>query len=182
MEQNTASSLLAPISTVYDSLATERMQKAIFPSYFHGRCQRPDPSGRLINSPGCPNPDYPVVCGTPGSTVHFYSKLRSIAFTATKDSLREVASPGTPAYKDVSRTIKAQMAKAKRGLFERDPDARVTASRKPKPTRGKKHPCDLTKLRDLISTELDSACGGVKNGLPGCSWENEMKGYILSFP
>jgi len=112
--------------------------------------------------------------------VHFYSKLRSIVFTATKDSLREVARPGTPAYRDVSRAIKAQLAKAKRELFERDPDARVT---KPKPTfRGKKGFCDLTKLRDLISTELDSVCGGAKNGLPGCSWENEMKGYILSFP
>ena len=62
------------------------METAIFPSYFHGKCQV-----NGVNPPGCPNPDCPVVCGTPGSLVHFFPTLRGIAYNQTRKRLDDLA-------------------------------------------------------------------------------------------
>ncbi|KAG0702032.1 hypothetical protein DFH29DRAFT_999676 [Suillus ampliporus] len=56
-----------PVMEAYKSTAYASLEKAIFPSFFHGKCQGPDG----VNPPGCPNPDCATVCGTPGSMVHF---------------------------------------------------------------------------------------------------------------
>lgn len=80
------------------------METAIFPSYFHGKCQRFSKDGQ--DPPGCPNPDCPVVCGTPGSLVHFYSTLRLIAFNETRSLLEGFVKPGSHPYKQIEQLIK----------------------------------------------------------------------------
>ena len=79
------------------------MEAAIFPHYFHGKCL--DAAG---NEPaGCPNPDCPIVCGTPGSLVHFFPKLRYIAFNQTYHLLKTLSTPGTPTYAAVEKAVLA---------------------------------------------------------------------------
>ena len=77
------------------------MEAAIFPHYFHGKCL--DSSGQ--EPAGCPNPDCPIVCGTPGSLVHFFPKLRYIAFNQTYHLLQALATPGSPTYAAVERSV-----------------------------------------------------------------------------
>ena len=48
--------LLRPVTDAYKSDAYNGMETAIFPSYFHGKCQQDG-----VDPPGCPNPDCPVV-------------------------------------------------------------------------------------------------------------------------
>ena len=48
---------------------------------------------------GCPNPDCPVVCGTPGSLVHFYSTLRYIAYNDTRNLLEKLVAPNSETSK-----------------------------------------------------------------------------------
>ena len=56
---------LQPITQTYANRSYDGMEHAIFPSFFHGKCL--DSKGREPD--GCPNPDCPIVCGTPGSLV-----------------------------------------------------------------------------------------------------------------
>ena len=132
------------------------LQNAIFPSYFHGKCQVDG-----VDPPGCPNPDCPVVCGTPGSLVHFYPKLRSIVFLCLEEFLRKLASPGSDSYRQVERALLLSAGS---------------------PTKNQQ--ISLTKqIRNALGkcpTFLNQACGGPK--LSRCSWEAEMKEFILSFP
>jgi hypothetical protein len=51
----------------------------------------------------CPDPDCPVVGDTPGSLVHFYSVLRSIAFNQTCKTLSSLATPGSGVYEQVAQ-------------------------------------------------------------------------------
>ncbi|TBU46704.1 hypothetical protein BD309DRAFT_887948 [Dichomitus squalens] len=91
---DTTFNYLNPIITAYHDQSYQNMENGIFPSYFHGKCL--DKNG---NEPaGCPNPDCPVVCGTPGSMVHFFPKLRYIAFNQTLHLLETLSSPGSPSY------------------------------------------------------------------------------------
>ncbi|KAL7277196.1 hypothetical protein ACG7TL_009044 [Trametes sanguinea] len=100
-DTETAMSYLQPLLTAYKKQAYQGMEKAIFPSYFHGKCL--DAEG---NEPdGCPNPDCPIVCGTPGSLVHFYSQLRFIAYNETFHTLQALATPGTDAYQQVEKAV-----------------------------------------------------------------------------
>ena len=93
-------SYLQPIISAYNSSSYDDMERAIFPSYFHGKCQR-----NGVDPPGCPNPDCPVVCGTPGSLVHFFPALRSIAFNRTRDALEQLCSPGHEAYAQAEHSV-----------------------------------------------------------------------------
>lgn len=142
------------------------MENAIFPGYFHGKCQRDG-----VEPPGCPNPDCPVVCGTPGSLVHFYSKLRFIAFNATKHMLEESARDaynniGGAALANQHRST-ARMSRISRTMFKKRDD-------------------DTKQILLSIASLLEKICGGTgtgtTNGLPDCSWEKGMKAFILSFP
>ena len=96
----TSLNYLRPISEKYWNDAYNGMETAIFPSYFHGKCQQDG-----VDPPGCPNPDCPVVCGTPGSLVHFYGKLRYIAFNQTRHLLDTIATPGSDAYNQVEQNV-----------------------------------------------------------------------------
>ncbi|KAM5537576.1 hypothetical protein V8D89_008654, partial [Ganoderma adspersum] len=92
---------LEPIQAAYRTQAYQNMETGIFPSYFHGKCL--DGNG---NEPaGCPNPDCPVVCGTPGSMVHFYPILRFIAFNQTYHLLERLSVPGSPSYNRVEALV-----------------------------------------------------------------------------
>ncbi|KAI0918367.1 hypothetical protein AcW1_009729 [Taiwanofungus camphoratus] len=91
---------LSPILEAYHKQSYDGMEHAIFPSYFHGKCQQ-----NGVNPPGCPNPDCPVVCGTPGSLVHFYPVLRYLAFNQTRYLLGILSAPDSDAYKLVEQSI-----------------------------------------------------------------------------
>ena len=98
---DTALTYLQPILTAYHDQSYHNLENGIFPSYFHGKCL--DGNG---NEPaGCPNPDCPVVCGTPGSLVHFFPKLRYIAFNQTCHLLAALSTPGTPSYSRVEQLV-----------------------------------------------------------------------------
>ncbi|KZT07090.1 uncharacterized protein LAESUDRAFT_699481 [Laetiporus sulphureus 93-53] len=226
---------LSPIYDAYKMQAYHGMENAIFPSYFHGKCQQDG-----VNPPGCPNPDCPVVCGTPGSMVHFYSQLRYIAFNQTRHLLETLVAPGSNTYQQVEHALmKADQGHSRRmsrvygralakaaaesasrssvassratpmhgykayttapvlsqappplpssAAFDSDPDS-ANNILVPIPLRKR---TDLTAVLRQILGEIDEqlleACGGdaqdeATNGLPDCSWENEMKEYILTFP
>ena len=85
----------------YHKQAYKGMENAIFPSYFHGKCL--DETG--VTPPGCPNPDCPIVCGTPGSLVHFFPKLRYIAFNQTYHLLQKLSTPGSETYQQVEDMV-----------------------------------------------------------------------------
>lgn len=172
---------LRPLTDAYHAQAYNGMETAIFPSYFHGKCQQDG-----VDPPGCPNPDCPVVCGTPGSLVHFYGKLRYIAFNQTRHLLDVLASPGSDAYNEVERKVLDANAKTRRMI-------RIYQRAAPFGT----VPLFLTKREEDMKTALRQVmkniepmllqtCGGLEdgetNGLPDCSWEDAMKQYILSFP
>jgi hypothetical protein len=159
----------------YNQTSYATLEKAIFPSYFHGKCLH-----NGIEPPGCPNPNCPIVCGTPGSLVHFYSKLRLIAFNCVRALLESLTSPNGVHYQsledhiiaDTSRAGK-RMARIARGsslalhLEERSTDV----------TNSLKH--ILTEVGPVFEKECDGAVAG---SLTKCSWEHEMKEYILTFP
>ncbi|KAH9932900.1 uncharacterized protein B0H18DRAFT_984519 [Fomitopsis serialis] len=96
----TAASYLAPLLSAYDAAAYTGMETAIFPSFFHGKCAQ-----HGADPPGCPNPDCPVVCGTPGSMVHFFPTLRYLAYNETRARIEAAADPGGDAYKQVEQNV-----------------------------------------------------------------------------
>ncbi|KAI0631278.1 hypothetical protein C8Q77DRAFT_1132511 [Trametes polyzona] len=100
-DTQTTLTYLQPILSAYKKEAYQGMETAIFPSYFHGKCL--DDQG--VEPDGCPNPDCPIVCGTPGSLVHFYPKLRYIAYNSTFHQLQALCSPGSDAYKQVEQAV-----------------------------------------------------------------------------
>lgn len=51
--------LIAPINSHWHNTIYDQTEKAIFPGYFHGKCQRVI-DGVLKDPEGCPNPDCPV--------------------------------------------------------------------------------------------------------------------------
>ena len=104
---STSRTYLEPILTAYHKAAYQGLETAIFPHYFHGKCL--DASGKEPD--GCPNPDCPIVCGTPGSLVHFFPKLRYIAFNQTYHQLQELSTPGNSAYEQVEQAVLAAAKK-----------------------------------------------------------------------
>ncbi|KAL1743522.1 hypothetical protein HDZ31DRAFT_40696 [Schizophyllum fasciatum] len=141
------SQYLAPIVHAYTNASYEGMRTAIFPSFFHGKCQQ-----NGVDPPGCPNPDCPVVCGTPGSLVHFYPTLRQIAHNETVALLEE-------AIKQYGADIEKRVAQ----------DAKTDDVKQ-----------GVKKVLHQMGDMLHRECGG--DGLPDCNWEKEMKEYILTFP
>ena len=176
--------LLQPIMDAYHQDAYNGMETAIFPSYFHGKCQQDG-----VDPPGCPNPDCPVVCGTPGSLVHFYGKLRYIAFNQTRHLLQAVSSPGSDAYNQVEQNV-LNAANANGNVRRM---IRIYQRSRPYGTvplfltrREEDVKTQLRKILTTIEPMLLATCGGLENGetngLPDCSWETAMKEYILTFP
>lgn len=181
---------LQPIVDSYKANAYAGMETAIFPNYFHGKCEQESLGG--ADPPGCPNPDCPVVCGTPGSLVHFFGKLRYIAFNQTSHLLKASATPGQLAYQRSEKmVVDAANANAKRMLSMRMFYARasldgttpahdwLTARADDVKTQFKQI---MAQLEPLMLNICGGTDGGDTNGLPNCSWEDAMKAYILSFP
>ncbi|EMD35393.1 hypothetical protein CERSUDRAFT_116168 [Gelatoporia subvermispora B] len=243
---------MQPFIAAYKNTSYAGMETAIFPNYFHGKCL--DENG---NEPaGCPDPDCPIVCGTPGSLVHFYAKLRLIAYNQTRYSLKALVAPSSKVYQQVEQNIlnaagsESHVRRAGRlhprqllpGLGSASPASHASPlsvltapASMPNPLSGSSNPLALasalspspptlssdatnstagsdskmvvplfmkrtnnnsssddmkTQLRTIMQDMPDMlrrACGddsadGTTNGLPNCSWEPEMKEYILSFP
>lgn len=163
---------LTPFIDAYNKAAYTGLETAIFPSYFHGKCQNKDG----IDPEGCPDPDCPVVCGTPGSLVHFYAKLRSIAYDETSALLANLSSSDSDSYKAVEQTVLAASG-AHTGGHERRRylgPAGMPASKRVDSVQE-----ELPKIMKGIPNLLEKACG---EGQAACSWEVAMKKYILSFP
>jgi hypothetical protein len=159
---------ITPILTAYHEKAPAALQTGIFAGFFHGRCQRNvyAANGTVIGNadpPGCPNPDCPVVCGTPGSMCHFYSTLRLIAFNVTTNLLQELASPGSSAYQQVEASV---LDAQKNTRYVRRGAGDVKSE-------------ELQNIMQGIPGEMAKECGA---GLSGCSWEPAMKEYIKTFP
>ncbi|TFK48965.1 hypothetical protein OE88DRAFT_1663258 [Heliocybe sulcata] len=179
--------LLQPLIAAYDDQSFEDMKTAIFPSFFHGKCQQDG-----VDPPGCPNPDCPVVCGTPGSMVHFYSKLRFIVYNQTRHILEQLAKPGSKTYQQVERTVLERSSNSRRTLryMRRDILSTFDTERLEELSSFTTRTTDAqTNLKNILGEAgplLEQACGGtgtgVTNGLPDCSWEGPMKEFILSYP
>jgi hypothetical protein len=179
--------MLYPIWFAYLKNASAALEHEIFPSYFHGKCQRPDPhnpGGPPVNPPGCPNPDCPVVCGTPGSMVHFFTKLKHIAFNTIQNLLSRLLDPKSKEFKEVLKII-LQEAEGSRRLKERRSwiGRRGISTREVKLRRAEEARIvdDTKQVLSQVLQELDVICGGSET-LTHCSWEVGMKTYILSFP
>ncbi|KAI0327587.1 hypothetical protein GY45DRAFT_1308512 [Cubamyces sp. BRFM 1775] len=222
---------LQPIISAYKKQAYQGMETAIFPNYFHGKCL--DSDG--VEPDGCPNPDCPIVCGTPGSLVHYYPKLRWIAYNQTYHLLQALATPGTETYRQVEQAVMDAAASNhgdRRRSYSRiyprvlsdavnvghnnkashsgsgtgsgSPSAGSDSVPVSRPTGSSRSvspskvlvPVFLKRAQDVqkglksvmeqVHGLLGEACGAdgteATNRLPDCSWEKEMKEYILSFP
>ncbi|KAJ7126149.1 hypothetical protein C8R44DRAFT_702528 [Mycena epipterygia] len=171
-------SLLAPVMKTYRNTSYSDLETNIFPGYFHGKCQ--DVDG--VDPDGCPNPDCPVVCGTPGSIVHFYSIFCEIAHNTTAQSLASSVSPPSASYRALEDRVAAQMPQPRLGgpgpqnLRYR----RSTVFPGDKPSVSPSFVPDLRNILDQIPIVLTDCCGGP--GLPLCTWEKKMKALILSYP
>ncbi|KAI0049174.1 hypothetical protein FA95DRAFT_1571363 [Auriscalpium vulgare] len=185
--QHDGMSYLQPILTAYTNSSYDGMETAIFPSYFHGKCQV-----NGVDPKGCPNPDCPVVCGTPGSLVHFYPTLRFIAFNETREAMRLYTSSDSEAYRQVEHDVVRAAGKQARAAVPRfarygDDVAGVMGENMPYvKKREESAKKALREILDEIPDLLAKACGGSAkdsvDGLPSCSWDAAMQEYILSFP
>lgn len=179
----------------YNKRAYDNMELAVFKSFFHGKCQDPATG---IDPPGCPNPDCPVVCGTPGSIVHFYPKFRRLAFNATVNLVNKLMEPSSASYKKVEKAV-LEAAKAsshkhgRRFLRFMRPSADRDGGLEPfvqdikmKEKRQENVKRDLLVLLRKFHSLLNVICGGASDDqtkdLSECSWEHDFKEYILTFP
>lgn len=183
---------LEPITSAYKDSSYDGMRTAIFPNYFHGKCQR-----NGVDPLGCPNPDCPVICGTPGSLVHFFPTLRVITFNYTRSTLQRLCSPGNDAYERAERSV-LQAAAGRRGhederrrvpwfeyaiarAGEELAQGRNLSRRREEGVKRRFE--EIMKQAPIL---LEQGCGGRasqgENALPKCSWEKSMKQYILTFP
>ncbi|KAI0322931.1 hypothetical protein OF83DRAFT_1160942 [Amylostereum chailletii] len=179
-----SAALIDPIVVAYNNASYSGMEFSIFPSYFHGKCQR-----NGVNPPGCPNPDCPVVCGTPGSLVHFYPKLRYIAYNQTLSILKTLTSPGSSSYQEVEKAVVRAAGKKERRRLARSEDGGLHAMSKSASSLRRREEDVKKQLREIVEripAQLEKTCGGRAtddaNALPECSWEETMKEYILTFP
>jgi hypothetical protein len=166
----------------YRNQSFSHLKTNMFPGFFHGKCQVDG-----VDPEGCPNPDCPVVCGTPGSIVHFYSTFCQIAYNTSSDSLMSSVSPSSASYRALENNVAAHMPKLEMGpgpqilrfrrsiLFAGD----ETASVSPVNTEENFVPV-LRSILDQIPAVLEDCCGGPDLSL--CRWESKMKALILSYP
>ncbi|EGO29849.1 hypothetical protein SERLADRAFT_365854 [Serpula lacrymans var. lacrymans S7.9] len=166
------SAYVQPLMDAWNSSMYNPMEHAIFPSYFHGKCQ----NAQGVDPPGCPNPDCPVVCGTPGSLVHFYSTLQNIVFDTVNGFLVNNTKPNSDVYNEIKKAVTAGSSTSSRRAL--GPPARPY----PPSIRPRAGTIDksLQSIFKGLPHLLQQDCGGP--GLPNCSWETYMKKFILSYP
>ncbi|KIK98591.1 hypothetical protein PAXRUDRAFT_664190 [Paxillus rubicundulus Ve08.2h10] len=166
-----AISYFTPVLTAYNKTAYTELRDAIFPGYFHGKCQ----NANGVDPPGCPNPDCAKVCGTPGSLVHFYDTLEMIVFNQTRGLLTDLTSPGSKTYKQVQAMVLADASKGERRALSKVPRSAKL------PTRGTtKARKNLQDIMKNFPAMMMNVCGG--DDLSQCSWETDMKRFILQYP
>lgn len=189
---------ITPLLSSYEGKAYSLMETAIFPSYFHGKCE--DPTTGTAPA-GCPNPSCPVVCGTPGSMVYHFPKLRRIAFDTVHATLFENTREGSDTYNAVQKTVKRFTDTRAASNMTTRSIPRIFWARKDldpsflefESTYSKKRADDVgTKLKPILESipdRLANACGhvgpdgdGSADELQGCSWKAETTAYILKFP
>ncbi|KAF9078819.1 hypothetical protein BDP27DRAFT_1356597 [Rhodocollybia butyracea] len=180
----------------YSKRAYEALEYALFPCFFHGKCQRPSPNGTLADPPGCPNPDCPVVCGTPGSMVHFYSNFTSIAFRTQQEIFSNLTLQNSDAFKDVATCVRDAMTKnCDRTPRTASPStrslSRLFSARFPLDMRSSRPNCDensdatIKYLYDTLHHNLVESWPDICDAghdLQRCKWEKEIKKFILQFP
>ncbi|KAH7886874.1 hypothetical protein F5I97DRAFT_1067994 [Phlebopus sp. FC_14] len=159
------------VLTTYNQTAYPALEHAIFPGYFHGKCQ--DANG--MNPPGCPNPDCPKVCGTPGSLVHFYTTLQNIVFSQTRGLLTNLTSPGSPTYKHIEKMVLADARQGQRRISRFSKVGRNQVDARGSTNAKKSFEDSIGKLPSTMT----NLCGV---NLSRCSWEREMKHFILQYP
>ena len=189
---------ITPLLSSYEGDSYSLMETAIFPSYFHGKCEDPVTG---IAPAGCPNPSCPTVCGTPGSMVYHFPKLRRIAFNTVHAMLLEHTRTDSDTYKAVERAVKRfAIARAAPDVATRS-IPRIFRARKDLDLflpeyksmyltkRADNLEGRLKSILESIPERLVTACGYVgpdENGtvdeLRACSWEVETVEYILQFP
>ncbi|KAJ7240505.1 hypothetical protein C8J57DRAFT_1143440 [Mycena rebaudengoi] len=171
--------LMSPMAKAYKSHSYDVLECNIFPSYFHGKCLVDG-----VEPKGCPNPDCPVVCGTPGSLVHFYPTLRYIAYNSTRSSLESVTSPSSESYIALEKMV-LQMSTSPGPRMLRYTRRVISASDTSSVSPTAKREETIKKILKEILAEIGRLlwrlCGGTYQ-LPHCSWETEMKERILSYP
>ncbi|KAF9051623.1 hypothetical protein BJ165DRAFT_1450075 [Panaeolus papilionaceus] len=178
---------LNPIIDAFNDRIHDDMVQGVFRGYFHGKCQDPDTN---TNPPGCPNPDCPVVCGTPGSIIHFFSKFRYLAYRTTVNSYNDLIQIDSPSYRSVEDGVL-------RAHFGQRYDRRQSSYRRTYHSRSRSTDQWTSEQRAAVRKPLQEMlnqfrwilliiCGGSSsgktNGLPQCSWEEDFKEYILTFP
>lgn len=150
----------------------------VFKKFFHGKCQNPATG---IDPLGCPNPDCPVVCGTPGSIVHFYSDFRYRTFTSIVRLVEELSSPNATAFKQVEKPLMRVVPSTNRRFMRSLPS--VLAGHEGLEKRKNTLLLSLLRqFRPLLTVACGGTASGKENGLPNCSWESPFKRYILTFP
>lgn len=155
----------------YNEVSYNGLEHAIFPSYFHGKCLYPN--GTVPN--GCPNPDCPVVCGTPGSMVHFFPVLTRIVYHQVSSQLTNITSPGSRAYQQVRKAVSADAQKTQRRAFSRATRSATLQARGTTATEKR-----FQAIMKGFPAMMLNACGG--SNLSQCCWETYMKKFILKFP
>ncbi|KAK1224792.1 hypothetical protein PQX77_012276 [Marasmius sp. AFHP31] len=186
---------LDPLRQAFQLYSPDALHRYIF-KFFRGKCQR-----NGIEPEGCPNPDCPSRCGTPGSMVHFYPTFRRLAFTAIRDTIKNQTAVGSPVYKQIQarveqkRVVGAKEAPLRllpRAYANRDMSVPILYMRQPFEVYPEvegplfKRGEDFANAMEKLPSEFESDCGFQAKESPtdlsNCSWEREMKGFILQFP
>ncbi|KIL61044.1 hypothetical protein M378DRAFT_167384 [Amanita muscaria Koide BX008] len=179
--ENDTLDLLTPFYSALLKNAHAELHQAIF-SVFRGKYQRRIyANGTLVGLEvphGCPNPDCPIVCGTPGSMIHYFPKLKFIVYNTFRRLLLAPTSPDSEVYKQLLASLVRKNSEARRSLR--------FAPRKHLPSVGGDTNEKLQSILKNVTLSFEYTCGGSgtgkMNGIPNCSWEQEMKNYILTFP
>jgi len=188
---------ITPLLSSYEGNSYSRMETAIFPSYFHGKCE--DPTTGIAPS-GCPNPSCSVVCGTPGSMVYHFPKLRRIAFDSVRAMLLENTREGSDTYNSVHKTVmrftgtRATLNMTTRSIprifwARKDLDLLPEFEDMYLMKRADDVGAKLKPILESIPDRLATACGyvgpdedGSTDELQECSWKTGTVEYILRFP
>ncbi|KAL0067514.1 hypothetical protein AAF712_005505 [Marasmius tenuissimus] len=190
---------LDPLRQAFQLDSPGALHRYIF-KFFRGKCQR-----NGIEPEGCPNPDCPSRCGTPGSMVHFYPTFRRLAFTAVRDTIKNQTEVGSSVYKQIQarveqrRVVGAKEAPLRllpRAYANRDMSVPILYMRQPFEVypgvegplfkRGRDYSVSIAKVLEELVQELEAGCGleakESTTDLRNCSWEREMKKFILQYP
>ncbi|KAK0203701.1 hypothetical protein DFS33DRAFT_1333315 [Desarmillaria ectypa] len=176
--------LMKPMLVAFEKQAPSRFQQDIFPKYFHGRCQV-----NGVDPEGCPNPDCPVVCGTPGSLIHFYPILLEIVHNSTIALLQDITSPHSDAYKETEKNVidslsfhssSPRMFRFSRSTFYPTISTTLSATgflkRSRSPDFSQVFKSHMSKILEMVTKACKTGNGGGRCTFP------DMKKKILSYP